>query len=313
MTPELSVVIVNLNTRGLLSECLASVYQTERAVEVWVVDNGSTDGSVAMVQSQFPQVRLIANTDNRGFSTANNQAIERASARHILLLISDTVVLDDALAVMIDALDAHGGVIGPLLLNPDRSVQPSYGSFPSLWTEFLFQSFLFKVVPVPFPLGRRIHPLQGAAYRRHHTVGWITGAALAAPRSVFEQTGPLDESIFMYGEDVDWCWRAQKCGAEVHHLPQARIVHIKGGSTNRNYARWISSYTQASLRFFARYRSGGALRAAGLITAGGALLRLLLWSMAAVVPSRRQEAASRREGYAQALQLSMRALRGQFT
>ncbi len=145
MKPEISVIIVNWNTRDLLIQCLRSLKDTVKsAYDVWVVDNASTDGSVAAVQEQFPYVHIIANSENAGFVQANNQALSRCQGRYALLLNSDTEALPNSMDETVEFMETHpnAGILGVRLLNPDRTFQASYTVFPTLWREFLILSGL---------------------------------------------------------------------------------------------------------------------------------------------------------------------------
>jgi len=303
--PDCSILIVNWNTRDLTMRCLKSVFETagDMCVEVFLVDNGSTDGSVDAIRECFPNVSVITNASNVGFSKANNQAIKNATGRNVLLLNSDTELLPNALGELINALDADRiiAAAGPMLLNPDGSVQPSCGSFPNLWSEFLFQSFLYKILPSPFPLNRRIHPLQQWKYRRKHFVDWIGGAAMAIPSVVFQRVGFLDESSFMYGEDMDWCWRARSLGYEIQHCPKASVIH-ESAASRRNYKRWIRDYTEATLSFFLHRRSGLSYKIASIMVVLGSAVRVFMCFFGkAFFRSRSDELQQRAAGYKEAM------------
>ncbi|HEY9721557.1 MAG TPA: glycosyltransferase family 2 protein [Oscillatoriaceae cyanobacterium] len=231
--PVLSIVIVNWNTRNLLRDCLSSVQsETLLSHEVWVVDNGSTDGSPEMVRAEFPHVHLIANTDNKGFAAANNQALRLCQGEYVLLLNSDTLVLDGALDKMVAHLHAHPevGALGCRLLNGDGSLQPSahhfYGTFRSIFENRLTQ--------VLWP--RRHARTPFLSFWDHSTlrhVDWVTGAVLMLRRRVLQDVGLLDERFFMYGEEIDWQLRMRKAGHQVWFLPSARIIHYGGGSSRQ--------------------------------------------------------------------------------
>ena len=228
--PVLSIVIVNWNTRNLLRDCLKSVQdETMLSHEVWVVDNGSSDESQAMVRNEFPHVHLIANTENRGFAAANNQAFPLCQGEYVLLLNSDTVVTDGALDKMVAFM--HGrlevSALGCKLLNADGSLQPSAHRFYSMWRS-MFENRLAHLI---WPRKHANTPLLSfwdhSSARR---VDWVTGAALMVRKGVLNDIGLLDEAFFMYGEEVDWQMRMQKAGREVWFMPGARIVHYGGGS-----------------------------------------------------------------------------------
>jgi GT2 family glycosyltransferase len=311
--PDLSIIIVNKDTRELLSDCLQSVFRTAGALqlEIWVVDNASTDQSVDMLRTSFPQVNIIVNSTNRGFAKANNQAISLSHGRYFLLLNSDTAVLPDTLQTLVKSFneESGAGVIGPQLLNADGSIQPSAGSFPSLWSEFLFQSFLFKIWPSSFPYGHKVHPVQTRAYNTIRQVDWVTGAALAIRASVVEQIGALDEAIFMYGEDLDWCWRVKHTGLQVVYTPQAKVIHYIGVSSHRNFSSWIANYTQATLTFFQRHYSRWSLdTVCVLIMLGSAARVVALGALGGLLQSTRPEIMERAAGYRQAYRLALHTL-----
>jgi GT2 family glycosyltransferase len=229
--PVLSIVIVNWNTQSLLRNCLKSVAeQTNISHEVWVVDNGSTDGSPDMVRLEFPDVHLIANTDNKGFAAANNQALPLCQGEYILLLNSDTVVLEGALDSMVAHMHthAHVGALGCKLLNADGSLQPSahhfYGTFRSLVENRLTHM-----------LWRRRHRhtpfLTFWDHSNTRQVDWVCGAVVMVRKHVIREVGLLDDSFFMYGEEIDWQMRMVKAGHQVWFLPHAQIIHFGGGSS----------------------------------------------------------------------------------
>lgn len=252
--PDLSVVVVSWNTRALLADCLASVFATPGPVlEVWVVDNGSADDSREMVERDFPHVRLIANRENLGFAAANNQALERAGGRHVLLLNSDTRVLDDALARLVAFLDDHpeAGACGPRLLNADLSLQRSGRAFPGL------RAAALALVPLPGALRSVLaSPLEKRDHDQLAEVDDLTGAALCVRRAALDQVGALDPGFFFFGEDVDLCWRLAAAGWKRYYLPEARIVHVLAGSHARRSDRTRHLTQRAYVRLLRKHRPG---------------------------------------------------------
>lgn len=250
---QLSIIIVNWNTRDLLVQCLDSVHNTveDLELEVIVVDNGSTDGSVAILKQRFPQVRLIANEENVGFVKANNQALARCQGRYVLLLNSDTQVLSGSLKETVRFMDEHpaAGIAGVRLLNPDGTFQASYTPFPTLWQEFLMLSALGRWLVRPtFPsLGPQIE--KGA----QRIKGYVEGAYLMARGEAVDQIGGLDERIFMYAEDVDWCYRFHQAGWEVWYLPHAPIIHHGGQSSKRRRGRMEAELYCSRVYFFRKH------------------------------------------------------------
>lgn len=231
--PVLSIVIVNWNTRNLLKQCLKSVAdETLLSHEVWVVDNGSSDGSQEMVREEFPEVHLIANEENLGFAAANNQALPLCQGEYILLLNSDTIVLDGALDKMVAFMHGHPevGGLGSKLLNPDGSLQPSAHHFYSTWRSLVEN----RLVHLAWPRRHAKTPfLSFWDHSEIRPVDWVTGAVLMLRKAVIHEVGLLDESFFMYGEEIDWQMRMQKAGHRIYFLPTARIIHYGGGSSRQ--------------------------------------------------------------------------------
>lgn len=276
--PDLSVIIVNWNTRALLADCLNSVAAGagSLAVETVVVDNASGDDSAAMVRARFPLVRLIENAANEGFARANNQGLRASTGRYQLLLNSDTVVWPDALARMTAFMDAHPrvGALGAELRNPDGSLQPSWAAFPSLLSEISGRNFRVRR---PYP--------GSEAFR----VDWVGGACLMVRREAADQVGLLDEAIFMYTEETDWCYRLARGGWEIVYLPGACVTHLGGGSSRNSSLRSLLALYSSKVYFFRKHYGRGMALAlkAGLLarTAAQALLVSLRWPRS---PERRE-------------------------
>ncbi len=269
---DLSIIIVNWNTRDLLAQCLESVYDTvsDLDFEVIVVDNASVDGSVELMRQNFPQVQLIVNTENKGFVRANNQALARCQGRYVLLFNSDAQALFASLDSVIQFMDEHpgAGITGVRLLNPDRSFQASYTPFPTLWREFLILSGLGRYLIRPTFPGRGPEIKKGA----QRIVGYVEGACLAVRREAVDQIGGLDEHIFMYAEEVDWCYRFRQAGWEVWYLPQFPIVHYGGQSSKKHRKRMEAELYRSRVYFFRKHY--------GRIAAG--CLKLLIYAITLV-------------------------------
>jgi N-acetylglucosaminyl-diphospho-decaprenol L-rhamnosyltransferase len=268
---DLSIVIVNWNVCHLLQKCLASIYLTADqdhtlAIEIIVVDNASTDNSVEMVRQTFPQVTLIANADNRGFTGGNNQGIAASQGRYVLLLNPDTEVLDDALARMVAYMDAHSevGALGPMLLYPDGSIQPSRRRFPTPVTAFFESTTLQNWFPNHRLL--RDYYVLDKPDDAIAEVDWVDGACILTRREALNQVGLLDEGYFMYSEELDWCCRAKTAGWQVVYYPTARVMHHRGQSSEQVKAFQIIRFNKSKIRYFHKHH--GAIVAA--------LLRLFL-------------------------------------
>jgi N-acetylglucosaminyl-diphospho-decaprenol L-rhamnosyltransferase len=298
MKPQLSIVIVSFNTRQLLKECLDSVYASlagsALTSEVIVVDNASRDGSAAMVRKHFPQVRLIANEENRGFAAANNQALRAIGygtgdishpppPEYVMLLNPDTIVGGSALTTLARFMDENprAGACGARLLHSDGSFQHSAFAFPTLF------QILLDFLPINYRL--MDSRLNGRYPRRLYQAGepfpidHPLGAALVVRREAIEQVGLLDERFFIYCEEIDWCLRIKAAGWGIWCVPEAEIVHHVAQSTGQFrdemfVALWKSRY-QLFEKHYSRLFQWTAWR----------IVRLGLWAEA-----RRAGAAARR-------------------
>ncbi len=244
---DLSIIIVNWNTRDLLADCLRSVYDTvhDLTLEVFVVDNASTDGSVAMVREQFPNVRLIENSENVGFARANNQALAKAQGKHLLLLNSDAMLLPDAVRILLDELlrDATRAAVGPRLLNADGSTQPSCHPILTPWREFWRLCFVDRLVPLAH------YRFEGDTDGAQRRVSVLKGACVLLRREALEQVGPFDERFFMYSEEMDLFLRLQKAGWTVWWVPAARVTHLGGQSANKTSDAMYLELYRSKARF----------------------------------------------------------------
>ena len=253
---DLSVVIVSWNVRELLERCLISLHEChEPGCEIIVVDNASCDGSPQLVREQFPHVRLIASESNLGFVRANNRGIAASTGRYILLLNPDAEILGGPLAGMLAYMDEHLdiGVLGPKLLRPDGRVQPSRRRFPTLATAFLESTVLQQWCPRNRILQR--YYMQDKDDAEEQDTDWLVGACLLIRREAWNHVGPLDENIFMYSEELDWCRRAKMAGWRVVYAPWATVVHHEGQSSNQVVpARHI--YFQSSKVYYFRKHHG---------------------------------------------------------
>lgn len=275
---DLSVVIVNWNTRELLAQCLGSIYRAlpRAEFEIFVVDNASSDGSPAMVNEQFPQTHLVVNEQNLGFARANNQAIRVCEGRHVLLLNSDTIVLPGAFDALVDFMDSHPqtGASGARLLNADGSLQYSCSPAPSLIGEFKRLFHLPGVRPDGY------YPMHEWNQDQPRQVDVILGACLMLRRQVLNQVGLLDEEYFMYSEEVDLCTRIRAAGWELYWTPQAQVVHLGGQSTRQVSDAMFLRLYQAKLIYFRKQHGHWKAFLYKLIIMAAAIFRLLLTPLA---------------------------------
>ncbi|WP_433754342.1 glycosyltransferase family 2 protein [Paenibacillus amylolyticus] len=233
---DTSIIIVNYNTRQLTLDCLDSVYasNTSYSYEVIVVDNASRDDSVQAIREAYPQVHLIANQNNTGFAVANNQGMEVAKGRYILLLNSDTVVQPDTLHTMIYFMDRHPeiGASGCKVILPDGSLDKACKrGFPTPSASFYYAFGISRLFPDRPKFNQ--YQLGHLSPDDEYPVDCLVGAFMLVRRETIDQVGGLDETFFMYGEDIDWCYRIKEAGWGIFYYPRTYIVHYKGGSARR--------------------------------------------------------------------------------
>ena len=250
---DLSIIIVNWNTRDLLAQCLESVYANTQGItfEVFVVDNASADGSAQMVPERFPQVRLIENQENVGFARANNQAIKEARGRYVLFLNSDTVVQPSALNLMVAFMDNHldAGAAGAMLLNSDGTLQKSTRNKFSIGEEILSTSCLGQISSF-FPLRSSAGTMGHAASNRYIMVDGVAGTCLLARRATLDDVGPFNEQFFMYAEDNELCFRIRRNNWKIYYLPSARVIHHGGRSTAQASQQMLLEFYRARFLFY---------------------------------------------------------------
>jgi GT2 family glycosyltransferase len=260
-----SAVVVSYNVRDLLLACVASLVAAREAgelAEIVVVDNASSDDSVAAVRERFPDVRVIE-AENRGYGAGANRGIADTTGDYVLILNPDTIIPLGTIGALAGYLDreAYVAVVGPLLRYPDGSIQSSRRRFPSRWTP-LFESTIVEQV---WPGNRFIRnyrmadeplPAEGTAQR----VDWVVGAALLVRRRAIDAVGGFDESFVMYSEEVEWCWRFRRHGWKVAWLPAVEIIHHEGASSvqdiPRRQAQFDISRVQLTRRIYGDRQAG---------------------------------------------------------
>jgi N-acetylglucosaminyl-diphospho-decaprenol L-rhamnosyltransferase len=281
--PDLSVLIVSWNTSELLARCLTALAAEPGAVavEVIVVDNGSTDGSGEMVASDFAAIKLIANPDNRGFAAANNQGITVAKGRYICLLNSDTAVEPGSLRSLLDFADANpeAGILGPQLLNPDGSLQPSGGHFPTPLSTVAELLGLDRLTGRPRYGTRR-------NYSQPALVDEVSGAALLIRATLLRELGGLDESFAWGYEDVDLCRRAKAAGWSTYYVPAARVRHEWGASRRLAPAATVLSAIRGRRHYFRKHHGRSAAALVMAATLKSHALRTLLFAAAGIGDAR---------------------------
>ncbi|MBI2845724.1 MAG: glycosyltransferase family 2 protein [Chloroflexi bacterium] len=277
---DLSVIIVSWNVRDLLRQCLSSIDQSLKrknlSSEIIMVDNSSADGTPGMVREQFPEVVVVENQENIGFSKANNLGIKSSRGRYLLLLNPDTEVIDDALGRMVGYMETNPqvGALGPRLLDSQMEIISSRRRFPTLATAFMESTTLESWFP-NHPLIRR--------YRRAdqpedqvQEVDWVVGAAILLRRAALERVGFLDEDFFMYSEELDLCYRLRRSGWKVIYFPLAQIVHHEGKSSEQAEAFKHRQFQRSKILFFRKHHSLWAAETLRLFLLFHYLYQLLL-------------------------------------
>jgi len=304
-SPALSIVIVNWNVRELLRRCLGSIYagwqRPHEDLEVVVVDNASHDGSADMVRREFPQVILLENQHNLGFTAGNNQALKQAHGRYVMLLNPDTEVVGDAPMALIAYMDTHPevGVIAPKLLNPDGTVQSSRRRFPTLATAFLESTALQQSWPDNQVL--RDYYMLDRSDDEVQEVDWSVGACLLVRRAVIERIGLLDEGFFMYSEEMDWCYRIKQAGWQIIYFPAAQVTHYGGQSSKQVIAAQHIHFQRSKIRFFRKHHGAAQAALIRLFLLLNYLYQLIVESLKWLVGHKRAMRAERIRAYSQVL------------
>jgi len=252
--PDISIVIVSYNTCDLLEDCLDSITQTagNLDLEIIVVDNASSDGSLAMLSQKFPCVRCLANQTNVGFARANNQGAAVSRGPYLLLLNSDTRLLPGALQSMLELMQANPqvGLVGATLRNVDGTFQASYTPFPGLLQEFLVLSTLGRRLYGPyFPS----HGPEDGRCAHLADYNYVEGACMLIRREAYMLVGGLDEGYFMYSEDVDLCYALREKGWQVWFQPAAQVIHLGGGSSQHRRPEREADLYCSQVRFFQKH------------------------------------------------------------
>lgn len=290
---DVSIIVVAWNVRELLGNCLRSVYDQTKGIdyEVIYVDNGSADGSVEMVRKDFPQTRIIENQDNRGFIKANNQGIAIAKGRYVLLLNSDTVVLDNAIAKTLRFADSHpkAAVVGCRVLNADLTLQDNCYRFYSTLNMLFDVFWLSRAFPRSGLFARKYYG--GWNFDTEREVDVVVGCFSLVRMEAIRQVGVMDETFFVYGDDIDWCYRFVKAGWRVHFTPAGQIIHYRGQTTKKGANRFALQLFGSVLINVKKHCSGLTFLGCRLLTACYFLARVPYWLAKAIWPAEGRERA----------------------
>jgi GT2 family glycosyltransferase len=261
---DLSVIIVSYNVRYFLEQCLVTVRKASEHIdcEIFVVDNNSADGSCSMVSREFPEVKLVMNNENRGFSAANNQAIKLATGRYILLLNPDTLIGEDTFNKCISFMDGHpeAGATGVRMINGKGKLLPeSKRALPTPKTAFFKITGLSYIFPKSGLFSK--YYLADLDSMKTTQVDIISGAFMFLRSEVVPGTGLFDESFFMYGEDIDYSYRLLKQGFKNYYYPEVMIIHYKGESTKKESPDVLVNFYKAMIIFVRKHFNNGNLKA----------------------------------------------------
>lgn len=260
---DVSILIVSWNVSTLLANCLESIFSgslsldpdnpTAITAEIIVVDSASSDNTVEMLRTRFPQVKQLAQSQNVGFTRGNNIALREARGRNLLLLNPDTEVIGNAIEDMARYLDAHPdvGIVGPHTFYGDGTTQSTRRHFPNFWIGMFESTWLQPYAP-KFLLDY-YYITNGTPPDATLDVDWVQGSAMMVRREVYEQIGGLDEGYIMYSEELDWCKRAKQRGWRVVFLGDAKVIHFGGKSSEQAVARSHILFQQSKLRYFRKY------------------------------------------------------------
>lgn len=241
---DLSVVILSYNTKRLTLDCLNSIYSNkwQNSIDVWVVDNASTDGSADAIKDKFPRINILKSKKNVGFSKGNNLGLKKVyeNSKYCLLLNSDTLVKPGSLDKLVEfAGKEKFDIVSCKLLNANGSFQPNGGDLPSFLPVFFWLSNLDGLTD-SLP---SFHQINERYFTNKEKVGWVSGSVMLVKSDVFKEIGFFDEKIFMYAEDVDFCWRAISNNFKVGWTDSTSIVHIGGASSKKpKYSQWLGEF-----------------------------------------------------------------------
>jgi len=299
---DISIIIVNWNTKRLLLECLSSVFKTinKLSFEIWLVDNASCDGSVEAVKQNYPDVKIIQNKKNLGFAAANNIALESMSGRYALLLNTDTILTNGAVENLFDFMEKNqdAGMACGQLLNQDGSKQNSIANFPGILSLLGNESLLQILFPKKFPGKKR-------EYKKPVEVDSCIGACLMVRKKAIDEVGLLDKRYFFFFEETDWAYRMKQSEWKIYFVPSAKIFHIQGQTVGHKassrimfyrsrysyFKKWhLHSYLFIRFIIFARLLINATLSLAGVVATIGMHVgikkklsvysRLILWHLA---------------------------------
>lgn len=253
---DVSIIIVNYNTKELLKQTIESVINNTKGLEyeIIVVDNASVDGSIELIKNEFKDVLLIENKNNLGFSKANNIGIKKSNGKYVLLLNSDTVVLDKTIKICFDYMEENidiGALGCKVVLNDGRLDHACKRGFPTPSASLYYMLKLNKFFPKSKKFGQ--YTMSYVGEDEISEVDSLMGAFMMVRKDVIDKIGLLDEDFFMYGEDIDWCFRIKEAGYKVVYFPKAKIIHYKGASSRKKKYKTLYEFHRAMYLFYNKH------------------------------------------------------------
>jgi N-acetylglucosaminyl-diphospho-decaprenol L-rhamnosyltransferase len=305
---DVSIVIVSWNVAELLAKCLDSILASpfdRKKLEIIVVDSASSDNTVAMLREEYPQITLLAQSANIGFTRGNNIGFKAAKGRYLFMLNPDTEIIGDAISQMLNYLDTHTdvGIVGPHTLNPDRTTQSSRRSFPSKSLAFFESTFLQEHAPKAMLENYYLSNYPDDAVL---DVGWMQGSALLIRREIFETLSGLDENFVMFFEELDWCKRAADAGWRLVYFGTAQIIHHGGKSTEQSGAKKHIWFQESKIRYYRKHHGVVFATILWLFLLFNYLWQMIIEGLKAVIGHKRSLRKERLSIYWQVLRSGLR-------
>jgi len=285
MQMDVSIIIVNYNSFKLLENCLSSLYSQTKDINITVIviDNNSTDGNIEDIISRFKNIILIKNSSNKGFGAANNQGLKVAAGKYVLFLNNDTIILENTIKKVSEFAESINDpvIVGCKLLNRDKTLQHSVYDFPTLLNVFTSNFFLYLL----FPRSRYFNKyhLMNRKISKITEVDVVTGAFLFASKEKIEELGGFDERFFFYNEETDLCYRFKNSGGKIFYFPDSSVIHLKGGTANKNFSIRYRSEFIATIKFYQKHFRGIKLILALIFHYFGMLIRIPVFFLAGML------------------------------
>jgi len=307
--PDVSIVIVSWNVRRYLKACLESIYEnkTDLMLEVYVVDNASSDGSAEMLKSRFPQVTLLENKANVGFAAAGNQAIRESNGRYIFLLNPDCILMKNTIRKMFDFMEKHpdSGASGGRILNPDGEIEAfrTAKRFPTPLTKFFVDVHLDKIFPKVLFFGS--YSIGGWSRNEVKEIDVLSGAFMFIRRETIDEVGLLDERFFLLAEDIDWCRRIKQHEWKILFNPEAGIIHYGGKSIDQDKQMRLRNEIFSHSLYFEKHHGRLASFRYNVLSALTNLFKTSYWIFQYVLGNNREMASGNIRAYIRAVFFSI--------